>query len=532
VAEDFERGLILVVDDNETARYAKARTLRLAGYETLESGSGEDALRLIAQHKPRLVVLDVQLPDIDGWSVCRRVKSDPVSASVLVLQVSATFVSEEDTVRALEGGADACLTEPLEPPVLVATVRALLRARRAEEALRDALAREQVARGAAESANRAKDEFLALLSHELRTPLGAILNWVTLLRDGEVERSVMGRGLEAIERNTRIQAKLIEDLLDVSRIVTGKTHLDTALVDLTHVVDAALESVRPAAKSKGIRIGGSLSPSKALVQGDATRLQQVIWNLVSNAVKFTSHGGWVEVQVERRGDEAVVLVSDSGKGIDPGFLPYIFDRFRQADSSTTRSEGGLGLGLAIVRHVIELHGGSVAAHSEGPEKGATFTVRLPIAHASDAAPIAVQRAQTPALEPVSARQLAGLAALVVDDDPDARDAAGAVLEAAGAKVRLASNVRDALAAIDAGGPPDVLISDIAMPVEDGFSLIRALRRSQPQGGRRLPTLALTAFAGEHAVEQIREAGFDAYLAKPIEARKLIAAVAKLAADAG
>src|SRR5262245_51746094 len=249
-----ETDLILIVDDNESARYTKSRVLRDTGYEVIEAASGDEGLRLIGERRPRLVILDVNLPGLDGWEVCRRLKVDPATASVVVLQVSATHVREEDTVRALEGGADASLTEPLEPTVLVATVRALLRARLAEDAMRDALAREQTSRLAAEAANRTKDEFLATLSHELRSPLSVILTWVALLRTGRLDDAGRTRALGAIERNTRLQAKLIEDLLDVSRIISGKMRLEVAVVDLDDVVEAALEAVRHAADAKDIQL--------------------------------------------------------------------------------------------------------------------------------------------------------------------------------------------------------------------------------------------------------------------------------------
>src|SRR5262245_31459076 len=247
-----ETDLILIVDDNESARYTKSRVLRDTGYEVIEAASGDEGLGLIGERQPRLVILDVNLPGMDGWEVCRRLKADPATASVVVLQVSATHVRKEDTVRALEGGADASLTEPLEPTVLVATVRALLRARIAEDALRDALGREQATRAAAEAANRTKDEFLATLSHELRSPLNVILTWVALLRSGRVDDSSRRRALDAIDRNTRHQGKLIEDLLDVSRIISGKMRLEIGVVDLADVVDAALEGVRHAAAAKGL----------------------------------------------------------------------------------------------------------------------------------------------------------------------------------------------------------------------------------------------------------------------------------------
>jgi signal transduction histidine kinase len=522
---------ILVVDDNETARYAKVRILRVAGFETLEAGAGAETLRIAEERRPRLVVLDVHLPDVNGWEVCRRLKQNPATASIPVLQVSATFVSEEDTVRALEGGADACLTEPLEAPVLVATVRALLRARAAEDSLRDALAREQDARSAAERANRAKDEFLALLSHELRSPLGAILTWVTLLREAPIDAAIAARGLETIERNARLQVKLIEDLLDVSRIVTGKTRLDLGVIEIAPLVDAALESVGPAAVAKGVRLDAFVDPNFGPILGDPTRLQQVLWNLVSNAIKFTPKGGFVELRAERVDSQAVIRIRDSGKGIDPSFLPFIFDRFRQADSSTTRSEGGLGLGLAIVRHVVELHGGTVEAHSPGIGQGSTFTLRLPLPALREASRSIAPRRAPGAIEGRGWELLSGLRLLVVDDEQDARDAIGAVLASAGASVASAASVREAITAIHLT-PPDVIVSDIAMPVEDGFTLIRELRTRLPAGATRIRALALTAYAGEHAEERVADAGFDGYLTKPIEAAKLVRAVAALARAAG
>src|SRR5262249_7794467 len=424
--------LILVVDDNEPARYTKVRILRDAGYEVVEAATGDEALRLVAERAPRLILLDVNLPGVDGWEVCRRLKADPATASVAVLQVSATHVREEDTVRALEGGADASLTEPIEPAVLVATVRALLRARLAEDALRDALAREQITRAAAEAANRTKDEFLATLSHELRSPLGVILTWVTLLRSGRIDEAGRMRAYEAIERNTRHQAKLIEDLLDVSRIISGKMRLDVGVVDIAEVVDAAREGVRHAAEAKGIQLALLPAAGVGPVSGDGNRLQQVIWNLLSNAVKFTPRGGQVTIGVDRVASQAQIQVVDSGRGIDPVFLPHIFERFRQADSSTTRSEGGLGLGLAIVRHLgqlVELQGGPVGVESAGFGRGSTFTVRLPLRAVSlpvaAAHPARVLRPPPPA---APLPDLNGVHVLVLDDEPDAREAVAAVLE--------------------------------------------------------------------------------------------------------
>ncbi|HKQ63224.1 MAG TPA: response regulator [Candidatus Polarisedimenticolaceae bacterium] len=514
-----EANLVLVVDDNESGRYGKCRALRQAGFEVLEAAAGAEALQLARQRGPRLVVLDINLPDLSGWDVCRQLKSDPRTASTIVLQISATHVREEDTVRSLEAGADASLTEPLDGTVLIATVRALLRARAAEDALRCALVE-------AESANRAKDEFLATLSHELRSPLGAILTWATLLRADNCPPEQVSRGLEAIERNARLQVKLIEDLLDVSRIISGKMRLELGLVELDTVVDAALEAVRPAAEVKQIRLERRIDPTVGPVSADSSRLQQVVWNLLSNAVKFTPRQGQVRVWVEGQNSQAVIGVTDTGRGIDAAFLPHIFERFRQADSSTTRTEGGLGLGLAIVRHLVELHGGTVEAASDGVKHGATFCVRLPLPAVRPAA----ERGGRPlppgaALDPAWP-SLSGLHVLVLDDERDAREAITAVLEDCGARVTAASSVGEALAAL-ASEPADLVVSDIAMPHADGYEFIRRALRL-PREGARLRTLALTAHAGRDERTRILDAGFDDYLAKPIDASELAATVARLA----
>jgi len=520
--------LVLVVDDLDSARYHKARTLQRAGFEVLEAANGREALTVVAHSRPRLVVLDTQMPEIDGWEVCKRLKGDPQTASVLVLQVSATYVREEDTVRALEGGADACLTEPIEGTVLIATVRALLRARRAEDALRDALAREQSARAAAESANRIKDEFLATLSHELRSPIGAVLTWVTLLRAGHVDAARTQHALEAIERNTRIQVQLIEDLLDVSRIISGKLRLEMAPVDLGAVMASSLEAVRPTALTKGIQLFAPPVANLPLLSADAARLHQVLWNLLSNAIKFTPKGGRVEMQLEQAASHIEIRVSDSGRGIEPAFLPHIFERFRQADSSSTRVEGGLGLGLAIVRHLIEMHGGTVSAHSPGLDQGATFTVRLPMPAVLVPAPTPVAGQLLPALTSAHWQQLDKLRVLVVDDQRDAREAVAAVLEQYGAELTLAASVEEGFNAV-AAGAIDVVISDIGMPVLDGYELIRRIRDAGDTRVAGLPSLALTAYGGLEDERRVFVAGFDAYLPKPVDATQLVSAVARLAA---
>src|SRR5262249_23930384 len=433
---------------------------------------------------------------------------------------SATHVLKEDTVRALDGGADASLTEPVEPAVLVATVRALLRARLAEDALRDALEREQVIRAAAEGANRTKDEFLATLSHELRSPLNVILTWVALLRSGRIDDAGRARAFEAIERNTRHQAKLIEDLLDVSRIISGKMRLDGGVVHLIEIIDAALEGVRHGADAKVIQLDFSHDTTAGPVSGAPARLQQVIWNLLSNAVKFTPRGGRVAVEVQRVDSHAEIRVTDSGRGIAPAFLPHIFERFRQGDASTTRLEGGLGLGLAIVRHLAELHGGTVQAPSGGPGQGSTFTVRLPLQAISPPTTTALPARNFPTPAPVlPLPDLNGVHALVLDDEPDAREAIAAVLEGCAAQVTAVGTVRQALA-VGERGEAKVVVSDIAMPSEDGYGFIVELRRLPDDRGGTLPVIALTAHAGLQERQRILTAGFDEYLAKPIEPREL------------
>lgn len=524
--------LILVVDDNETARYHKERILARAGYEVITAGDGLQALRLVSERTPRVVVLDVKLPGLDGWEVCRRIKKDARTASTLVLQVSATYVSDADTVRALEGGADAALTEPIEPSVLVATVRSLLRLRLAEDSLRAALSREQAARSVAEearaaieAANQSKDEFLATLSHELRSPLGTILNWVQLLRASNGDQLQTAHAVDVIERNVRLQMKLIDDLLDVSRIVSGKLRLDPELVELEPIVAAAIVNIRAAAEAKHVRVESFIADSTGPVWGDPARLQQVVWNLLSNAIKFTPRDGVVRVSVRGNGNSVAIEVADTGKGIAPEVLPKIFERFHQADPSPTRAEGGLGLGLSIVRHIVELHGGTVEARSPGLGGGTTVIVHLPPADARGP-----RSPETAAVSPMHAGEppsLEGVRLLVVEDDADALEAISTVLRAAGAHVATAHSVPEALIFLGRE-KPDVLVSDIAMAGMDGITLMKAVRERSRERGGGVPALALTAYTGADTQRRALEAGFQAYLTKPIDASDLVTAVESLA----
>lgn len=379
------------------------------------------------------------------------------------------------------------------------------------------LAGEQTARAEAESANRGKDEFLAILSHELRTPLTAMLGWVRMLRTGRLEPAQHARALETIERNTRLQSQLINDLLDVSRIVAGKLQLDSQAVDLLAVVDDTVESLRRDAEARGLVLETSLDPATAPVLGDATRLQQVAGNLLSNAMKFTSAGGRITVDLRPHGAGARLTVSDTGIGIEPDVLPHIFDRFRQADTTSRRGHGGLGLGLAIVRHLVELHGGTVKAESAGRDAGSTFTVRLPIV----SVPVSAGRVDRATGAGDDATRLDGVRVLVVDDHADGRELVSMILQRCGAHTRVASSAAEALEQF-ARGPVDVLVTDLGMPGADGYDLLRRVRALA--GGAAVRAVALTAFAAADDRDRVLAAGFQMHIAKPIDPRGLAAAV--------
>jgi signal transduction histidine kinase/DNA-binding response OmpR family regulator len=800
---------ILHVDDNETNRYIVTRMLRNAGYAALEAATGTEALQVAIAQSPDLIILDVQLPDLTGFEVCGQLKANPVTASIPILHLSATFVAGKDKAQGLDSGADGYLAQPVEAIELIATVRALLRMRKAEESalslatewqttfdamndgvfllnsqgrvlrcnmamsqflnkpyaeiigyqhqdlllpilgmtessflqvqktqgreslevhikgqwyavtvdpmydqhqafsgavytvaditkrrraeqsvrflseasavlsasldckitlnnlaqlvvpaiadlcffdvigaderlervawqhgdpahqqefervqtyvpphtaqnhpliavlatgescfvphvtdewlqavafssehlefmqgiqyrsllmvpliandktlgaltlamttssgryynLADLALAEDLARRAAlaltnarlyresQETNRMKDEFLATLSHELRSPLNSMLGWAKLLNTRKFDEATTKRAIEIIERNARAQAQLVEDLLDVSRIIQGKFRLDVRPVTLLHVVESALEAVRPAADAKEIRLQAVLDPAAGSIAGDSNRLQQVFWNLLSNAIKFTPKGGRVHVRLERVNSHIEIIFADSGQGIEPEFVPYVFERFRQGDSSITRSFNGLGLGLAIVRHLVELHGGTVHVDSLGKGQGATFTVKLPLI------PILVEVNAPERVHPTLGQgisfdnppSLKGVRVLVVDDERDSRDFIAMVLEECGAVVTTAGSVSEAFATLEKSSL-DVLVSDIGMPVEDGYSLIRRIR-AQEKGDRGIPAVALTAYARvEDRTRAIYE-GFQMHLPKPVEPTELATVVASLA----
>ncbi len=434
---------------------------------------------------------DCRLPFDDVWAVTR--KELPVSSSRLPLCgellgiLGNTLLSEHDRSRKLE-----------------------------ETSLRLAEAAE------------AKDRFLAVLSHELRTPLTSILGYAAILRAGKLDAAT-DRALEVIERNAKLQTRLIEDLLDVSRIISGSLRLQIRPIALGPVIEAAAANTRPGAQAKGIRLDLVLDPSPATIAGDPVRMQQVVSNLLVNAVKFTPAGGTVEVRLERKGPEVQISVKDTGAGIRPDFLPYVFDRFRQDDTTEARAHGGLGLGLAIVRHLVALHSGSIHAESPGEGRGATFTVRLP---ALGGAEQPVSGWEAPTTRGSSAAlddppTLRGVRVLVVDDDADARDLFTRALEHCDARVRAVASAGEALTTLE-WWKPDVLVSDIAMPEESGYVLMRRIRHLTPEQGGTIPALAVTAYAGADDIKLALAAGFQAHRAKPIEPADLALAVGELA----
>ncbi|HYV10337.1 MAG TPA: ATP-binding protein [Pyrinomonadaceae bacterium] len=394
------------------------------------------------------------------------------------------------------------------------------------------LSSENVARREAERANRLKDDFLATISHELRNPLNAILGWAHMMRLGKLNEANTERAIETIYRNAQSQTQLVADLLDVSRIISGKLRLDVRTVDLISIVYAAIDSIRPAADAKSIRLQTMLDPSAGPIAGDADRLQQIVWNLLTNAVKFTPKGGRVQVKVQRIESHVEIVVSDSGVGINKEFLPYVFDRFRQADASTTRIHGGLGLGLSIVHQLVALHGGSASVQSEGEGKGATFTITLPFVGV-------ISQKEGESVHPTQSEEiisfdglpsLDGLKVLVVDDEADTRELIGEVLKECGSEVIITRSAAEALEALEQH-QPDILISDLGMPDEDGYSLIEKIRALPSERGGNIPAAALTAYARAEDRMRVLRSGFQFHLPKPVDSAELVTVVASLAGRA-
>ena len=652
---------ILIVDDYPANILALEAVLLPLGHKIVRAGSGEEALKAVLKHELALIIMDVQMPGMDGFQAASLIKTRDRSRHIPIIFLTAISKDAAHVFQGYAHGAVDYLMKPYDPQILRSKVSVfvelwqrgeLLKEREAKlrELERERLERESAARYAAlietmpqcvlalrpsgepwfcnsvwksyvgvdalgkhswelvhpdergevraawdeakserqplqrelrlrrardgeyrwhlahvlpqldaggalggwivtaidihdekearrevERASRAKDEFLATVSHELRNPLNAILGWTRMLRAGKLDAMRAARALETIERNAKMQASLVEDMLDVSRIITGKLMLKVGAVDLRTVVTAAYETVRLAADAKQITVALDVDADVDLAAGDPERLQQVVWNLLSNAIKFTPCGGTVTVRTRRDGGEVVLTVEDDGQGMEAAFLPFVFDRFRQADSTSTRVHGGLGLGLAIVRHLVELHGGTVSVASDGIGKGSTFTVRLPLrAPATAELPEAraggvdEEAAATATAVLGGEAQLAGVRVLVVDDEPDARELLAAVLAHHGAAVTAAASVAEALAAVQESAP-DVVVSDIGMPDADGYELARRLRRL-PDARRDTPALALTGFARPEDGARASEAGFDAHMAKPVDPVALVELVERVAAE--
>ncbi|MBB1598932.1 response regulator [Variovorax sp. UMC13] len=636
---------VLVVDDNPATRYSTARIIRAAGFRTEEAATGAEAVAM-APRGTSAVILDVHLPDIDGFEVCRLLRADAATALLPVIHLSATYVQNADKVAGLNAGADAYLVHPVEPAVLTATLQALIRARMAEDSLRrsdtrfravfsqamsgivlihanghfadvnpamvamlcrpsdellerpisslappewadfvrertvDALAagapwqgefplvrpdgswvylqwsisahvetglrigiavdvserqeldrrrqevleREQAARTTAERHSRTKDDFVAVLSHELRTPLNAISGWVHILKKRGAAPEMM-RALQAIDRSVHAQARIISDILDVSRISSGKLRLDPQWCDAAAVVSESIEGLRDSLVRKQLRLELDLLPTGQAHWLDPTRLQQIVWNLMTNAIKFSKEGGVIRVTLQRERDVLTLSVQDFGRGIRPDFLGHLFDRFSQSDSPDNRIHGGLGLGLSIVRHLAQMHGGDAMAQSPGVDQGATLTVTLRATDAHPALPahpVATTAAALPGDHP-----LAGVDVLIVEDNTEASEMLEMMLADAGAQVRVAVDFDSALEAARQRWP-FVLVSDIGLPGRDGYELMRTLRELTSAFDRpRILAVALTAFSRPQDRERALEAGFDLHLGKPVQPHVLLAGIDRL-----
>lgn len=515
---------ILLVDDDEVDRLAVVRALRSAGLETtLEETDGvSSAAEALRERRFDCVLLDYLLPEGDGLDVLRTVRQAGVDTPVIIL----TGRGDEQTAVELmkAGAADYVPKQALSPDRLAQSLRYVIERHRLQKERDQLLDREQQARTEAERANIAKDQFLAVLSHELRTPLNSIMGWAKMLEDRQLEQSRIAHAVAVIVRNAKVQARLINDLLDVSRIISGKLDVGQGLVDPAAICEAALDTLRPQLDQKHVKVEKVLESTTVPIPGDAARLQQVVWNLLSNAVKFSPHGGVIRLLLRRRETAVEIVVEDDGCGIHPDFLPRVFDRFSQASGAATSSKGGLGLGLAIVRHLVELHGGTVCAESEGEGHGARFIVRLPAGvHAAPPAPAASRTGPL-----VSAQRLEGVGVLFVDDNADARELVRTLLEDRGATITTSDSKDAALATLERSRP-DVLISDIEMPDGNGYELIRALRLREEDTETRIPAIALTGTT--RADDRIRmfSAGFQLHVPKPVDPTELVAAIASLLA---
>ena len=521
---------LLVVDDEESVALTVSEVLRLDGYEVDTALSGGDAIARLQGCCYDLVLTDLHMEGGDGISVLSEVRRcSPLTIAIVLTG----FASLESAIAAMRQGAYDYLVKPCIIDDMKHTIQRGLEHRRlmlAEQEARqnlELLNRElerRVEERTAElkrvneelgNANNAKDIFFATLSHELRTPLTPILGWAKLLKSNSADESLLGQGLDAIERNARLQTRLIDDLLDISRIVSGKLHFETEPTDVCAVVEAAIETVRDKAAQRGVELKVDISGSTLVVHGSPVRLQQIAWNLLSNAVKFTDRGGVVSIEVGQADSEARVVVTDTGTGISPEFLPQVFEPFRQADGSTTRQHGGLGLGLAIVRRLIDLHGGWVRAESEGPGRGARFSFGIPLA---------VDKKKERDAEAQDQDCNVPQPVLIVEDSPDTLEMMRAFFVQKGCRVIVANSAEEALN-LAAAEKPGIVISDIGMPDADGYELLAELRRLPDM--KDVPAIAFSGYAMEEDYARALEAGFSAHLAKPLDPEKLLAIIQKL-----
>jgi signal transduction histidine kinase len=520
-------GRLLVVDDEESLRITTAAILEKEGYTVDTASSGDEAIALLDQKDYDLVLTDLHMEGGDGLSVLNQIRRhSPLTISVVLTG----FASVESAIAALQEGAYDYLVKPCDIDSMKHTIRRGVEHRRlmlAEQKARTDLEQlnldleKRIEERTAEltrlnaelaEANRAKDVFLATLSHELRTPLTPVVGWIKLLRSGNLDDKSVAQALDAIERNAWLQSKLIDDLLDTSRIATGKLHFEPKPTDLNTVVKAAIETVRASAASRNIELNVSLAPSTLVVLGEPVRLQQIIWNLISNAIKFTEPGGRVTVTTEHEDSQAGLTVSDTGVGIAPEFLPYVFDRFKQADGSTSRRHGGLGLGLAIADALAKMHGGKIQAESQGVGLGARFTFRLELAKAEHVAPEVVAE---------RVHSLMGIDVLIVEDSADTLLLLSALFSREGATVTTAASASEAMQHA-VMKPPSVIISDIGMPDVDGYQLLQQLKLIP--GMVDVPAIAISGYASDEDRERALGVGYHALVAKPIDVEALFALI--------
>ncbi|MEC4717874.1 response regulator [Noviherbaspirillum sp. CPCC 100848] len=499
--------VILNVDDTDAARYAKSRILSRAGFRVIEAATGAEAISKAMGEKPALVLLDVKLPDINGFEVCRRLKNNTDTKTILVLQTSASYIGTSDKIRALEGGADNYLFEPIEPEELVANVRALLRLSHVERELREV--------------DRRKDEFLAVLAHELRNPLGPIRNAVELMRGLDPnDREAHENAHQTILRQTEHMVRLVDDLLDVARISQGKLSLQKQPVELRGIIDAAIETARPMIEGRRHKLSAELPKDEIWIDGDGVRLSQTICNVLNNAAKFTGQGGEIALSAEKRDGVVCIQVRDNGIGIPPDELDAIFSMFAQAGHSADRVKDGLGIGLSLSKTLVELHNGSIAAYSEGVGQGSRFEICLPLLAAAPAAP----QAATAEVDP---RKLA-YRILVVDDNHDAAEIISELLRISGHEVMTVHTGKDALA-MAASFLPDIAILDLGLPDMDGTTVAAKLRQ-MPEASKA-SLIALTGYGKPADIERTQAAGFDDHLVKPVKFDHLMETIARLRSQA-